>query len=97
MTFEYDVEAKLNVYGGVAMVNKAGLVDDGLIESMTRRRLVEQLASTLVRDAIFKTDKGYSYEYRLQVYVLTPDQLEKYVQRRAERMHPSSPSVEWVR
>ena len=96
MSFSYDIGAKLNTYGGIAMVNKSGLVDDNLLDSMVRRRLVEQFAATLAHDAIIKTDKVYSYEYRLQVYVLTPDQLEKYVQRRAERLRSQSPSMEWL-
>jgi hypothetical protein len=96
MSFSHDTEAKLNIYGGVAMVNKSGLVDDKLIGSMVRSRLVEQFACTLAQDAIIKTDKGYSYEYHLQVYVLTPAQLEKYVQRRAERLRSQSPNMEWL-
>ena len=94
MSFNHE-EANLNVYGGILRVNKYGLQDDRWAESEIRRKLIGQLASKLACDAIQKTEDRYSTEFRLHVYVLTPTQLERLVQQRAERMYPNSPNWQW--
>lgn len=96
MNFNHDPEAKLNVYGGILIENTRANLNTALPRSMIRRQLLEQLAATLASDAVTVTETKYTKEHRLQVYVLTSDQLEKYVQRRAEELHPSMPSPRWL-
>lgn len=96
MSFDNDPDAKLNVYGGLIVENTRGMLNTGITESMMAKRLIEQLAVNLAHDAVTITETKYSKEHRLQVYVLTPAQLEKYVQRRAERLHQSTPSAHWA-
>lgn len=95
MSFDSDPEAKLNTYGGRVIENKRSRVDTGVPRGMMRQRLIEQLASTLVDDAVTVTDTAYDRTHELRVYILTSSQLEKYVQHRVERLHPSIPSVRW--
>lgn len=96
MSFNNDPESKLNVYGGLLVENTKGMLGTGVPTSMIRQRLYKQLANQLTADAVTVTETEYTREHRLQVYVLTPAQLEKYVQRRAERLYKSSPDVKWV-
>lgn len=96
MSFDHDEKAGPQVYGGILTINRVGLQDNTLLECEVRRKLANQLASNLSHDAIQKTEGQYSDEYRLHVYVLTPAQLERLVQQRAERLHPSMPSMQWV-
>ena len=96
MSFNHDPEAKLNRYGGLLVENKRGQTDTGAPHSMMRKRLLEQFANNLAHDAVTITETRYTKEYRLEVYVLTTAQLEKYVQHRAERLFPSMPSVRWA-
>ena len=95
MSFDSDPECRLNVYGGLLVENTGGMRNTGLADSMMRQRLYDQLAGHLAADAVTVTETPYTREHRLQVYVLTSAQLEKYVQRRAEKLHPSIPSVRW--
>lgn len=96
MSFNHDPEAKLNVYGGLIIENRRGRLDTSVPHSMMTQRLYQQLAANLASDAVTVEESLYAKEYRLQVYVLTPAQLEKYVQRRAERLHPSMPDCHWA-
>lgn len=96
MSFDSDPDAKLNSYGGQIIENKSGLVGTGLHRSMMVRRLMEQLAANLADGAVVTTEDAYTVQHKLQVYVLTPTQLERYVQRRAERLHKTLPDVRWV-
>jgi len=96
MSFDHDVEANLNTYGGRIVENKVSLTGSGVPRSMMVKRLYEQLAVNLAYDAVTTTEDKYSVTHDLRVYVLTPEQLEKYVQRRAERLHPSMPEPRWV-
>lgn len=96
MTFKHDPESELNIYGGLIVENTKGALNTNIPASMFRQRLFEQLANNLAHDAVTITETPYTKEHRLQVYVLTPAQLERYVQRRAERLYPSRPGPVWV-
>ena len=96
MSFNYDPEARLNVYGGTLIENTRANLNTSITRSMIREKLIAQLATTLASEAVTVTETAYTKEHRLQVYVLTSAQLEKYVQRRAEILHPSRPSPQWV-
>lgn len=94
--FDPHPEAKLQIYGGQIIEHKPGpLIAGGLIDSMFRQRLYEQLAGALT-DCVRIEEGVYMRKYHMQVYVLTPDQLEKYVQRRADRLYPGRPDVRWA-
>jgi tRNA(His) 5'-end guanylyltransferase len=86
-----DPDAKLQVIAARATANHMSPHSDGMLHSMMRQRLTEQLASVLASDAMVVTKQKYHTEFEVRCYVLTHDQLEKYVQRRAERlsMHPN--------
>ena len=93
MSFDRDSDAELTIMSCAIRENNAGLLNTQIPLRMIQKRLVEQLAVQLTSDCTQITEEKYSTEYRLKVYVLTPDQLEKYVQRRAERLHSSIPNV----
>lgn len=96
MSFDHDPDCKLNVYGGLIVENTKGMLNTSVPTSMMCDRLFAQLATNLAHDAITVTETPYTKEYRLSVYVLTPAQLEKYVQRRAESLSPARISCQWV-
>lgn len=93
MSFNSDSDSNLNIMGCAFRENHGGLINSKVPFNMIRRRMAEQLATKLTEDCMQVTKEKYSTEYRLQVYVLTPDQLEKYVQRRAEQLSPYRPCV----
>ena len=96
MSFNHDQDSKLNIYGGLIVENTGGMLNTSMTTSMFRQRLIDQLAANLASDAVEVTETKYTKEHRLQVYVLTPAQLEKYVQRRAEMLHQTRPGPVWV-
>lgn len=85
MSINFDSSAKLNLVGGRWSVSKNGYLQQGeeIADRMAFDRLRDQLASLLTKEAVRKTENTYSVDYEIRLYVLTPDQLEKYVQRRA--------------
>lgn len=88
MRIDFDADAKLNMVTARFTVSHAVKPPgaDGLLHSMVFERLRDQVARVLTSDAVRKTEGIYSTDYEVRLYVLTPDQLEKYVQRRAERI-----------
>jgi hypothetical protein len=88
VSIDFDPDAKLNQIGARFTVSNAE--NDrraaSLIHSMAFQRLRDQLSSLLSQDAMRITPNKYSTDYEIRLYVLTADQLEKYVQKRAERM-----------
>lgn len=56
-----------------------------------RRELVERLMSTLANDCIEVTEGLYTTEYRLNLWVLTADQLGRLVQDKADELTRGGP------
>lgn len=73
--------------------SNVGVLKSGIPEAEIRRRLVDYLADEIADKCINRKVGKYATEYQLRVYVLTHDQLERLIQARAARMHPSMPSV----
>ena len=91
--FNNKPDAPLSVYRVRAVENNRGLLASGLPNQMIVRRLVEKLAADLVHQCVTVVAGKYETTYSLDVCILTHDQLEGYVQRRAERLHDSRPDV----
>jgi hypothetical protein len=92
----YDPDAHPTRYGGELIENKMSMTRSNVPRSMITRRLIEQLAAHLASDAIQTTEEAYSVTHRLRVYVMSPEQFERAVQRRAERLHPGMPDPRWI-
>ena len=60
---------------------------------LIEEKLTAQLSQMISRDCMQYTVGEYSTEHRLDVYVLTPDQLERLIQQRAERLLATHPGV----
>jgi hypothetical protein len=88
MSFDFDPDAKLNQIGARFTVNnlERDKQTERMVDRMIFDRMCGQLASILSVEAMRRTEGVYSTDYEIRLYVLTPDQLEKYVQRRAERL-----------
>lgn len=91
-----DPDAKLNLVSATAIISRMELSlcreRESVVLDAMRRRMASQLASLLTQEsALERTDAQYGREYRARFYVVTPMQLEKYVQRRAERLGYASP------
>lgn len=56
-----------------------------------RRELVNRLMETVSQDCIEIVEGLYTTEYRLNLWVLTPDQLGRLVQDKAEQLFRGSP------
>jgi hypothetical protein len=93
MSFDSDSNARLQQMHVSVRESKGGAINTPIPTTMIRERLVHMLAGLLTGDCVKVIEEEYSTEYRLDVYVLTADQLERLVRRRAERMHPAMPSV----
>lgn len=74
----------------------AAEMQSSLPKSMIYERLLEHLGNSITHECTQKETGKYVTLHKLDVYVLTPDQLECLVQRRAMRLHPSAPSVHLV-
>lgn len=99
MSFDLDPDARLNRIAARLVVSNIEMKADyeGYVESHMHKKLANLLASTLVRDGGMRKEVGkYSTEYAVDLYCLTSDQLEKYVQRRAERLGYGPPSIRWI-
>jgi hypothetical protein len=81
----YDTEAKLNYLTARITVARNGKEKDGELigKNMIRRQLAEYLAQEVVASALVVKEEIYSTLYEVRLIVLTSDQLEKYVARRA--------------
>lgn len=88
MSIDFDSDAKLNTLSARYTVSHAAERQsaDRMVRSMAFQRIRDYLARELADSAIRVTEEKYSTDFEVRVYVLTPDQLEKYVQRRAERL-----------
>lgn len=88
---DFDHDAKLNMIGSVWTHSKAVTAEDApeFIQRLAFDRVRDQLAAVLSRDAMQIREGEYCTTYEIRGYFLTPDQLEKYVQRRAMRMRIS--------
>jgi hypothetical protein len=68
-------------------VNKLAIkhaIDGSLIRRYMHKLVMEEVADNLSRDAIKQVENSDSIDYSIQVYVVTPNQLEEYVKRRIE-------------
>lgn len=92
MSFDRNPDVPPQMFHATIRENKRGLVGTPIPTDMIRKRLTAFLASEISR-CVQVTEDKYSTEYRLEVYVLTADQVERLVQRRAERLYPGIPSV----
>ena len=91
---DFDSDAKLNILGARWNVSRTMIEQErapDFVRELAFSRLREQLASELSISAMQVTGNKYSVDYEIRLYVLTPDQLEKYVQRRAERLRYGNP------
>lgn len=86
MTTPYRLLPNESRVGAVVSLHKLqGNVDDPeLIHRALRERLVPQVAS-LVAERAERIDHVESVDYRIDLYVLTPNELAKLIQREAER------------
>ena len=91
MTF--DEKDPPRMFFAKVLENKHGKLGTGIPKEVIVRRLVDYIAHGVSEDAIEVTENEFSIEYRLSVYVLSPAQLERLIAFRAERMHPSIPSI----
>jgi hypothetical protein len=92
---DFDDEAKLNQIGARFTVNnlERSQMTTDMVERMMFDRMRSQLAGLITREAVRVTEGAYHTEYETRLYVLTPGQLEKYVQRRAERIGYGRPQI----
>jgi hypothetical protein len=97
MSMNHDSDAGPEIIGVAVRENKRGLVGTSVPTNMIRERLAHMLAAEVAGHCVKVTEDAYSTEYRVEVYVLTAGQLERLVQRRAERLYPGMPSVMEVR
>ena len=92
----YDPDAHPSIYGGELIENKMSMTGSQVPRNMFTRRLIEQLAAQLASDAIQTEEDAYSIRHRLRVYVMSPEQFERAVQRRAERLYVHMPDPRWI-
>ena len=64
-----------------------------LSSRLIQEQLLDRLSHGLSRACIRYEVGSHSTEHRLDVYVLTPDELEHLIQQRAERLLSTEPSV----
>lgn len=87
---DLDPDAKLNRVCSRGIVSKRDMLQlryESYVRSEMHRRLSAQLGACLLNDGALRITEGkYETSYEVDLYVLTSDQLEKYVQRRAERL-----------
>lgn len=89
----FDPDARPTVFHASFVENHRGLLGTDIPKLEIHNRLFQYLAEEISHSCI-ETEVGkYSTEHRLRVYVLTVDQLERLVQKRAERLYPSIPSI----
>lgn len=93
MSLDHDSNAGPEIINVAVRENKRGLVGTSVPTDMIRRRLLHMLAAEVTGHCVKVTEDEFSTEYRVEVYVLTAGQLERLVQRRAERLHPGMPSI----
>jgi hypothetical protein len=91
MTF--DEKDPPRMFSAKVLENKHGKLGTGIPRNIIVKRLFDYIARGISDDAIKVTDNEFSIEHRLSVYVLSPAQLERLVALRAERTHPSIPSI----
>lgn len=86
MTTPYRLMPQEARVGAVVSLHKLqGDVDDPeFIHQTLRGRLVPQVAS-LVAERVERTEHVESVDYRIDLYVLTPNELARLIQREAER------------
>lgn len=89
----WDPDSKLTMFTSSFAESNVGVRKTGIPEAEVRRRLVDYLADEITDKCLTRKVGTYCTEYQLRMYVLTHDQLEKLIQARASRMHPSMPSV----
>ena len=92
MSFDHDPKAGPQVYGGRAVLHNMEMHNEFAVRAIYRR-LSDQLAITLTEDATVVTPREYSVEYDLRVYVLTPSQLARMVQQKAEELSRGYPTM----
>jgi len=93
MSMNHDSNADPEIINVAVRENKRGLIGTSVPTNMIRQRLLHMLAAEVSGHCVKVTEDEYSTEYRVEVYVLTAGQLERLIQRRAERLYGSTPSV----
>lgn len=71
---------------GVVTVPRAALADAELAERMVHQRLRQQVADHLVRQRVERIERAESVDYRIDLLVLTPEQLARVVNQEAQRI-----------
>lgn len=60
---------------------------EACVTDYIHRNLTSQLAEIMTRDCVVKTRTDYTTRYEVRLYVLTPDQLHRLIERRADDLH----------
>jgi len=79
------VKAPRSYYQEVAVPNTVENLGRAHVRSLIRSRLVDGMAEYILDKEVVRTVGDYTTTYRLGVYVLSADELEKLIQDRVAR------------
>lgn len=96
MHFDLNQESSPLKFCSVISEGHRGLLETGLPEQCICDRLVTHLSRSISQACIEKHVGEFATEYRLRVYVLTQDQLERLIEVRASSMTKYRPSIHEV-
>ena len=92
MSFNHDPKAGPQVYRVRAVLHNIDMHNEFAVRAIYRR-VSDQLAISLAEEATVVTAGEYGVEYDLRVYVLTPNQLARMVQEKADQLRVNYPTV----
>lgn len=93
MSFNRDPDVRPQLIHANYIENHCGLQNCDMAEHMICDHVRGVLAAEIANECVQKDIGKYSTEYRLDVYVLTADQLERMVSRRARALSAHAPDV----
>lgn len=96
MSFDHDPKAGPQVFSvRYSLSNLGSFQEQQHAKNMARQRVEAMLAHNLVEVTTTKNEQAYITNYEIRVFVLTPDQLARLVQEKAEKLNRGYPDVQF--